>query len=236
MAIDYGTTGDNRFIPIVSSNLDNPFDGGGTWMCWFLHAIEASGAIQYLIDKGTIDWRFQQHASGNNRMALAFSWSTSGAIWFTPFPADISQGVWHHGAVKYNADSDANDPVFYIDGLVHGTEEATPPVGTRTANTSTPSIGGTGAASGNHIQEDMRWYNRELSDEEILTIANSRGIDGIVDGLIARWPQNEGTIGSTVPTAADTVKDVGPDAIHGTIQLSNPVYAEGELRTRRRIG
>ncbi len=234
MAIHSTTSGTNRWFGNAAV-LDNPFDGGGTWMCWVFHDVESSGAQQHMVDKGGIVWIFQQHASGNNRLRLSVAFSTTGGTWFTPFPADVPQGVWHHLAVRYNADDVANDPAFFVNAVDAGIEEATAPVGTRDANTATPNIGGSGGSPGRHFQEDLRFYNRELSDAELITIVNSRGVDGIVDGLIFRHMQNEGSEGVAVPTTAGFIKDRGPFKIDGLNAASNPTYEAGVIRTRRKV-
>ena len=83
--------------------------------------------------------------------------------------------------------------------------------------------------------EDVRVYNRDLSLDEIQTIYQVRGNDGIVDGLEARWPLNEGSYGLTVPNTADQVKDVSGNNRHGGPDGSNPVYRCSQLRFKRKL-
>lgn len=45
---------------------------------------------------------------------------------------------------------------------------------------------------------DLRFYNRSLSANEIETIYNSEGVDGIVDGLLARYSFEEGFEGQNL--------------------------------------
>lgn len=234
MAIHSTASGTNRWFGNGAA-LDNPFDGGGTWLCWAFHDVESSGDQQNIVAKAASNWRFQQHASGNNRIQFQHGFSTTGGIWFTPFPADIPQGVWNHLVVRYNADVVANDPRFSLNGADAGLDEAVAPVGTRTADTGAINVGGSGSNPGRHFQEDLRIYSRELSDAEILTIATVRGPDGIVDGLIARWMQDEGSEGVQVPTTADFIKDRGPFGINGKNAATNPTYEAGNIRTRRRV-
>lgn len=234
MAIHSTASGTNRWFA-NASQLDNPFDGGGTWMLWVFHDVESSGDLQTMVSKGGMTFVFSQHSSGNNRLKFTINFSTTNGQWFTPFPSDVPQGVWNHLALRYNADSVANDPRFAVNAVDNGIDEAVTPVGTRSANTDAPSIGGSGANPGRHFQEDLRFYSRELSDAELLTIVNSRGVDGIVDGLLFRHMQNEGSEGVAVPTTSGFIKDRGPFKINGVNAVSNPTYEAGVIRTRRKV-
>lgn len=90
-----------------------------------------------------------------------------------------------------------------------------------TANTSTSWTTGSGSAqsigrtSKDSASEsfttgavaDIRCYNRQLDQAEITTMYTSRGEDGIVDGLLARWPC-KGIIGDTTsPSFVDSRSD-----------------------------
>lgn len=80
--------------------------------------------------------------------------------------------------------------------------------------------------------EDVRVYGRALSPAEIQTIYATQGADGIVDGLIAGWPLDEGAEGATA-SGADSSKDIGTNDLDGTPNNS-PVYRGSERRFRRR--
>lgn len=81
--------------------------------------------------------------------------------------------------------------------------------------------------------EDFRIYNRALTADEIQTIFQCRGVDGIVEGLVNRWLLNEGPVGSS-PSGAGSIKDVGPGQ-RNVDPVDAPVYAAGEQRYRRRV-
>ncbi len=49
---------------------------------------------------------------------------------------------WHHIAVTYDNSSTANDPIFYIDGVLSATTEVTPPDGTFSGNSGKSLIAG----------------------------------------------------------------------------------------------
>lgn len=82
------------------------------------------------------------------------------------------------------------------------------------------------------IIEDFRIYNRALSQAEITTIYNARGIDNIYYGLLHRWLLNE-QAPSVEASGSNTVKDmVGQN--HGTPYLT-PTYINSELKFRRSL-
>lgn len=81
--------------------------------------------------------------------------------------------------------------------------------------------------------DDVRIYDRALSVAEIETIFAAKGVDGIVDGMVARWLMNEDAPG-VVASGADLHKDLGKNGIDGTPNNS-PTFAESILRSRRRV-
>lgn len=78
---------------------------------------------------------------------------------------------------------------------------------------------------------DVRVYTRALTAAEMQTIYASRGTDGIVDGLLHRWPLDELELGAAA-TGTGTIKDVGPGKIDGD-PVGSPTYVDSPLRTRR---
>lgn len=82
------------------------------------------------------------------------------------------------------------------------------------------------------IIEDVRIYTRALSAAEIETIYASEGVDGIVDGLQARWYMREGGAGATA-TGASTVRDLSNNGLHAT-PTASPLYADSLIRGPRR--
>lgn len=82
----------------------------------------------------------------------------------------------------------------------------------------------------NGAVEDMRFYQRALSFDEVLTIKNTDGTDGIVRGLGGRWLLRGQ--GGTTPVS---VTDYGPNGNTGT-PAASPVYtAGGAARAARRL-
>lgn len=141
----------------------------------------------------------------------------------------FADDVLHH--VVFTGDANTDTDKVYVDGVLEGT------FGTATGtNVGTVlSIGGTTPTP---VQmfigtiEDWRSYDRVLSDEEVATIFAARGVDGIVNGLTARWPLNEREDGH-VAVAGD-IKDVGPSGLTISSVTGTPVYRPSDLRYRRR--
>lgn len=79
--------------------------------------------------------------------------------------------------------------------------------------------------------DDVRLYDYDLTDEELLTIRWSGGADGIVNGLRARWMFHERAPGVSA-SGAGSVLDLSEYKNHGT-PVNTPTYAESELRAAR---
>lgn len=129
---------------------------------------------------------------------------------------------------------DGSNIRLYLDGVLLDTEPQTGNI----SNTDTPNtcIGVDGGDIGDRdfdgIIEDFRIYNRTLSQAEVTTIYNARGIDNIYHGLLHRWLLCEEAPGVEA-SGSNTVKDmVGQN--HGTPQLT-PVYIGSQLKFRRRL-
>lgn len=61
-----------------------------------------------------------------------------------------------------------------------------------------------GGETGDVKVDDIRFYSRQLSVDEVLTIYNSRGgVDGITDGLVASFPFEEGIIDTAIVNVSD---------------------------------
>lgn len=146
-----------------------------------------------------------------------------------------NDGNWHH-AVGVR---DGNNLRLYIDGA----EDANSPVDITgygdLDNTRPAQLGSSiDEPSGDFIEfwdgdiDDGRYYGRALSPAEIATIFASKGHDGIVDDLRARFTFMEKAPGVTA--SGSDVKDIGPNSL-ATTSINTPTYSEGELAFRRRI-
>ncbi len=202
-----------------------------TLTAWiYTHAL----AAQMIMSKHSFPgWRwFIEEKVSELRMLLIQNFSNTNGRWRTPNTVIISN-TWQHVALTYDRTNVANDPILYIDGLVvAGLIEATTPVGTVADDSGSEMDIGKKALDPpqyfDGLLDDLRIYDRLLSAAEILTIYTARGVDGIVDGLVARWMPNELAPGATVLSVVDLtgVSDGSPE--------NAPVYAEGVLRSRRR--
>ncbi len=79
--------------------------------------------------------------------------------------------------------------------------------------------------------EDLRIYNRVLTQAEIETVHSCDGTDGILEGLLYWWPLNDGAPGTSSPYPTDIVSGVSSLSLRGT---AAPTYAEGIIRPFRR--
>lgn len=84
------------------------------------------------------------------------------------------------------------------------------------------------------LLDDLRVYNRVLSDDEAATIYAARGIDEIIKGLDMRLLFNEGAIGTAV-SGVGSVKDIGPGGTNFSPGTNAPDYDYSILKTRRNI-
>lgn len=127
-------------------------------------------------------------ASSTNRIRYNHGWSGSTsarASWYTA-NGTMSTGAWRHIAVTYDRTSTANDPVFYVDGVLLATTELTAPVGTVVdENTRLLRLGGesTGTRNFDGYMEDVRVFNRILTAQQIAILAG--GYDGPMGGEVA---------------------------------------------------
>ena len=170
--------------------------------------LNKGSSYHFRLNGATSRLRFHRNFTGVG--SVNGQWRTSdGTIVF---------GTLYHVAVTYDDSDLANDAVFYIDGVVSATTEIAAPVGTpdsaggntRIANTN---IGATRTFDG--LLDDVRIYDRVLSAAEIRTIFQTRGVDGIVEGLQLRYTFMERPVPSPA-TGTDTVKDVSPEGNDGT--------------------
>ena len=85
----------------------------------------------------------------------------------------ISQGAWYHVAVSFDRGTLATPPVFYINGKKMTTVTLAAPAGTPPPLTGTGYIGNRydGARGWNGQIDDLRIYNRILSENEVKVLA-----------------------------------------------------------------
>jgi len=217
------------------SSLDNIWAGGGTVMSWI--NLDGFGASDQgrIADKSSLNppadgWAFLTFGlGGSDRLRFQHSDGVSApATWEAPSDS-LSTGVWIHVAMTYDKDSQANDPIFYIDGELVTTSEVMGPNGPLESDAAEDYIlmqSTQGSRGFDGRQADHRAYDRILSAEEISIIFASRGHDNIVDGLVGRWVMREA--GDGQGPGGEDVKDYSDNNNDGTI-TGTPIYAEDEL-------
>jgi hypothetical protein len=107
----------------------------------------------------------------------------------------ISIGPWYHVAVSYDRSNLANVPVFYINGVKHPTATLSMPSGTPPPFTGTGTIGNNSSLNRawNGLIDDLRIYDRVLSDSEVFTLsldpsANFAPVVSAGTNQIVFWP------------------------------------------------
>jgi len=138
-----------------------------------------------------------------------------------------SENVWWHFAITY----DGTTARVYA----NGEEEGTSVITLDTTDGFNLYIGlwdqGTGGATIDFFDgevQDVRVYDRQLSEAEIQSIYMAEGKDGIVNGLQCRYPLTDGTITSSPASTfvADTATSVSSAA---SITLTVPSNTDGDL-------
>lgn len=167
-------------------------------------------------------------------------------------PNTFTGGIWHH--VVAVLDYANSIGTVYFDGVlaISTPVTAAPFAASQTANTNSENSGGSGGAIGvraNATQsflgeiEDMRLYNRTISGDEAATIYAAKGADGIVSGLLHRYPMIDGAPGDILGggLGQGTVCVAEPERIRGTAMAGTPTYIAGiisgdRMRTRHPRG
>ncbi len=127
----------------------------------------------------------------------------------------------------------AGDGRIFIDGVLDSTG---------TNQTGSPGsdnlrIGHTTDATGeyfNGLLEDVRIYDRPLTEAECAIIYGCRGTDGITYGLLHRWRLNDGPLDTTASDSSGFIKDLAIGANNMT-PVNTPVFKGTILKMRRFI-
>jgi len=140
----------------------------------------------------------------------------------------IATGTWFYIVGTY----DGTTLRIYVNGVEENSNTVT---GGNLRSVATTVRIGSGSGGENHMDgclEDARIYDRVLSADEILTIFNSRGRDGIALNLVARYLMNEGAPG-VIASGAGVIKDIGPNGLDGT-PVNSPTWVSGQLNFSRK--
>lgn len=187
-----------------------------------------SGQETKIINKGSnyeINWDHASSSFRNNIIARISGTYYGAALNCT------SGGVWYHLAGTF----DGTNLRAYRDGNLITTTNApgTPNYNTYTARIAHHETNNNVQGFGGYI-DDVRIYNRPLSDNEIKTMFTLRGHDNIVHGLLHRFTMIERNIGITASDASSVVDVSGkengsPFSYTGTL----PTYTDSILSLRR---
>jgi len=138
----------------------------------------------------------------------------------------MCEGALSH--VVMTCSSDNTRQIF-----VNGTLDSSDSLGTESPGANTLILG-SDSSSFNYLEahtEDVRIYNRVLSQAEAQTIYGCKGNDNIRDGLLHRYLLNEGYEDSTA-SGSGVIKDTGPSANNMT-PTNSPVYYGTQLKINR---
>ncbi len=146
---------------------------------------------------------------------------------------DVPDNVWAHVASTW----DGAFARHYINGVLDSGSPMGPFGGASTDPGVFPSyLGYRGDLPGGFNFEgfgaDLRYYNRVLSHEEIITIFTLRGKDNIINGLLGRWPMR-GVVGAS-PVGVGSVMDLSENGNNGT-PVGPPVYVDSPIMIARKL-
>lgn len=154
-----------------------------TVVIWFKVENMPSSNGQNLVQKqngGLAGWHIAvcdnhpgMYCNVSNSLVFHQGFDTNSGTWLLPADS-ISRRSWHFLAISYDASSDANKPLMYLDGVVVTPNERNTPSGTVLTDSAQnltlgdrPIFGGEGLSG--FIDEVAIW-NRVLSETEIQTI------------------------------------------------------------------
>lgn len=135
---------------------------------------------------------------------------------FTPnnvYPNDTN---WHHIVVTYDQSLSANNAKFYVDGTLVGQGTKDNGTGASTNSTYVMHFGRSNSESYPYyldgFLEDLRFYkDRVLTADEVKIIARTKGHDGIVGNLFARYLFKDGYDGEPTGRTVLLLHGYGPD-------------------------
>lgn len=210
-------TSDVEICLAPSPNRALLFDGAGGF-------VEApAGEEVSLASDFTIEaWIRPHDATGDQYIVSKDSsyavWMSSGELKFTAFESaggitarDFSSGttpspgMWHHVAVTRDAQ---NDVRFYIDGLLGRLEQSEAQMSTEGRDTLAIGQQGDGTRFFNGEIDDVRIWNRALSQAEMLEMRLEM-LTGEEENLVGNWPLDQG--------ARLVAPDISESANHGML-------------------
>lgn len=216
-------------VGMTGAAIDNIWAGGASFMAHFNADSYGGGGFGRVIDKQGLSvhgWSLSVDAVG--RLNFIHEHSTTPGEWVSA-TGSIALSGWHHVVVTYDKGSVANDPIFYIDGVLSATTEIQTPVGTADDDT------GARPMIGNRLSydrpfdgrlADMRAYSRIITAAEALTFHAANGRDSDIEGCLRRFRMqavpNRGPLSPYVDSLDNTVANAT------SITLTVPAHADGD--------
>lgn len=140
---------------------------------------------------------------------------------------------WHHVAFVYKAATSGTNKWIYIDGRLDATVATTIQIGYTGATCGLALWRANASQYLNGALDDVRYYNRDLSTNEIKTLANSmiRHPCTADIGCMAYWRMDEGLFGTVASTTTTlSVRDSSGNGVHGTPRnIAPPSYSKSKL-------
>lgn len=236
MGLEFSGAGGNR----VEFGTNSVFDSGTgdlTIMAWANTTQTTPGSVvaKGANSSGQMRYKIEFDGGSPNQVKFEIDDNTTKKSAFTT--SGPNDGEWHHFVGV--RDNTANLIRIYVDAIEEATVDIT---GYGNIDSSQSALIGAmhNGSGGFHenfdgMIDDVRYYiGRALTPAEIEAIYRSRGHDGIVDSLVARYLLNEQPPGTTVVTAGDIV-DAGPNGLNGLVVSGSPSWIASELSFRRLV-
>jgi hypothetical protein len=164
------------YLPQASNDAAISKRSFSVWV--YLTTVPAGGTACVLFDvspEGSQPQIYLQQATPTESLIVFSStFSTTGGLWYTN--DEFGLNAWHLITITYDSSSAANDPVFYIDGVVSTSGETSTPVGTKKSEAGSTLRLGTWkdyTSSFKGKMFDPRIYNRILTQAEVTTLYNA---------------------------------------------------------------
>jgi len=163
-ALSFNGTGNN-------ASFSSPDTAQITVAAWVRADSQGNSAYPRILDTAGYRLFFRFDNQGTNGFDFA-TYSTVNGDWFSGANT-IRAGAWYHVAASYDRGSFANVPSLYLNGAKVSPVTLASPSGTQPAYTGTGYIGNNSALSRawNGLIDDLRIYNRLLTDTEVQTLA-----------------------------------------------------------------
>ena len=216
--------GSDDYVDLTSdTELDDVFVGGATVMAWIYPTSWGENGYGRIFDKSSSasstgdGWALRLNVDNGGVINFGQGFS-SGRGWWRPPNGSISLNAWQHLAIVYDADSTANDPDIYLDGVALPVTRIDSPSGSIRSDAAINLRLGNFAGGTSHTFEgtidDARIYDRMLSAAEIAELATPAST-----GPLAHWKLDE-TSGTT---AVDTAGG------HNGALLNGPTWQPGTM-------